>query len=562
MSRMIRTKIVSGLEKVFADGKFDELAPLTRLSLLRGERVHFQVVCELITNEAGNNFSQLFLPTVEGPLAKYANIRRVCHVPALVNGRATPDSDYIRLTPGLVPDVLAPLDYRGCIVLPPYNLVSLYVELDVPADATEIGESDLVLTLTRRFMDPDRRDPEPITFRESLTLELIDAVLPTSRLLFSQWFHSDCLAEYYDVEKWSDAHFNIIRRFAATAKRNGFRMLFTPLVTPPLDNTYDTRDLGLADITVQDGEYTFGWEKLDRFIDIVNEVGIEFFEVGHLFTQGGAACATKVMGLLNGEYVRLFPKDTPCDDPEYTRFLRAMLTSFLAHMRARGDDRRCYFHISDEPTEASLETYLRAKATVADLLDGYPLMDALSHYEFYESGAVAKPIVLLDHLQEFIDHDAKGIWTYNCLVPDHGYSNRFLAMTLPRNRSIFLLLYKFNIEGFLHWGYNFYNNAGSADQINPFLDTASGDMFPSGDAFSVYPGAKGMPLESLRLSTFHEALEDLAALELCESLTSRDAVLAMLTEEVGEIRTNTYLNGVAEMHRLRERINRMIKENV
>ena len=560
---MIRTKLVSGLEKVFADGRIEDYAPLKTLSLLRGERVAFQVILEMQCREEGNNFPVLLEPTLSGALAGYATLRTVGQVPALVNGRATPDADYITRGPCLMPDILLPLSYRGCIVAPPYNLVSLYVELDVPADAAEIGESELTVTLTRRYMDPDRTDPEPIRFSETLTVSLIDAVLPERRLLFAQWFHSDCLAEYYGVEKWSDAHFDIIRRFAATAKRNGFSMIFTPLVTPPLDNVYDTRDLQLADVTVTEDGYAFGWDKLTRFLSVVDEVGIPDLEIGHLFTQGGAAAATKVMGMKNGEYVRLFPKGTPCDDPEYTRFLRAMLSSFLSYMRARGDDSRCYFHISDEPTAASLDTYMRAKASVADLLSGYPIMDALSHYEFYECGAVEKPIVLLDHLQEFIDHNVEGLWTYNCLVPDHGYSNRFLSLTLPRNRSISLLLYKFRIEGFLHWGYNFYNNAGSADGINPFLDTASGGMFPSGDAFSVYPGAGGRPFESLRLVTFHEALEDLAAYELCESLYSRAEVIAALEEELGdEIRTNTYLNTVADMHRVRERINRMIAKRV
>jgi hypothetical protein len=189
---------------------------------------------------------------------------------------------------------------------------------------------------------------------------------------------------------------------------------------------------------------------------------------------------------------------------------------------------------------------MRAKATVADLLEGYPLMDALSHYEYYETGAVVKPIVLLDHLHEFIEHGVKGLWTYNCCAPDHGYSNRFLAMTLSRNRSIALLLYRFNIEGFLHWGYNFYYNSGSADCVNPFLDTSSGNMFPSGDPFSVYPGEGGEPLESMRLLTFHEALQDVAALKLCEALYSRDEVIAALEEMLGdEIKTTTYVNDAA-----------------
>ena len=557
---MIRTKIISNLEKVLADGSFEDYPRIERLSALRGERLSFQIVCELKLSESGTNFSQLFTPNIEGTLAKYATIRQVRHVPATLNGRATPDDDYITKSPRLLPDVLMPLPYRGTVVVAPYQLVSLWIDLEIPGDAAEIGESTITVTLKNRPRDPAAIDPNAPSFSETVTVEVIDAALPEQKLLFAQWFHSDCLASYYRVEKWSDEHFDIIRRFAATARKNGVTMLFTPLISPPLDNSYDTRDLQLAEVTVEGGEYRFSWEKLDRFVDIAKEVGFELLEIGHLFTQGGAAYATKVMGTEDGVYHRLFAKDTPCDDPAYVKFLRTMLASFLAHMKERGDDRRCYFHISDEPNSTHLATYMRAKAAVADLLEGYPIMDALSHYEFYESGAVAKPVVLLDHLKEFIDHGVEGLWTYNCLAPDHGYSNRFLAMTLARNRSISLLLYKFRIEGFLHWGYNFYNNSGSADCINPFLDTSSGDIFPSGDAFSVYPGDGGEPLESMRLLTFHEALQDLSAFRLCEELYSREEVIAALEDELGgEIKPTTYLNTSDRMHSLRERINRMIK---
>ena len=147
---MINAKIISGLDKALIGGRFEDYAQIDRLSVLRGERVSFQVLCELVVHEWGNNFSKLFVPTLTGALARYATVRQVRHVPATNNGRATPDADYITRGPCLMPDILLPLSYRGCIVAPPYNLVSLYVELDVPADAAEIGESELTVTLTRR----------------------------------------------------------------------------------------------------------------------------------------------------------------------------------------------------------------------------------------------------------------------------------------------------------------------------------------------------------------------------------------------------------------------------
>ncbi len=556
---MLTAKIVSGLEKVFPDSKLEDYQALERISLLKGERISIQTICSRpLIDEIFRPI--LFSLSLDGELAKFARVRRVQSVPVMKPVHFGFDEDYLRITPGLFPDVIAPLEYDGGLEVTPGTLYSLFIDIEIPKDSEISGSSILKVSLdTRNVSD---REPK-MSAAASVEIEIIDAILPEQELLFTQWFHSDCLANYYGVEKWSDEHFRIIENFAKTAKENGINMILTPLITPPLDNFYDTRDIQLADITVTDNGYEFSWDKLGRWIDICNRVGIKYFEIGHLFTQAGAVHATKVSGLVKGEYKRLFPKDTPSDAPEYTEFLRAMLTSFLNFMKARGDDKRCYFHISDEPSDKHIETYTRAKESIADLLVGYPIMDALSHYEFYEKGIVKKPVVMLSRLDDFTEKGASDIWAYTSGSPGKDHSNRLLAMSLPRNRSICLLLYKYGIEGFLHWGYNFYNNSGSCDMINPYLDTSSGDCFPSGDAFSVYPGMGGVALESLRLVSFFEGIEDISAFRLCERLYSRAEVIEALEKAIGkEIKPTTYLNEAKDMHRIREMINSMIKEKL
>lgn len=556
---MFKYKFTYGLEKPFADTSVEDYPTLERISALRGERVSVQLLL-MLEYTPDSMWSRTFDIALSGEAAKYATVRRVRSVPATNVKRGNTDPDLLFAYPRLVPDVIMPLEYGGKVVLAPNALASLWIDFDIPADA-KAGDAALTVTLHSE----NARDPSAPNWdgEAKITLDVIGATLPEQELLFTQWFHSDCLANYYRCEKWSDEHFRIIENFAKCAKKNGINMLFTPLISPPLDNSYDTRDLQLAIVTKTESGYEFDWKYLERWIEVLSKVGIDRFEVGHLFTQGGAEFATKVMGTVNGEYVRLFAKDTPCDDPEYTKFLRALLTSFIAFMKERGLDTRCNFHISDEPPLKHLETYGRAKASVADILEGYTVMDALSHYDFYETGIVKKPVVLLDHLEEFTCHDIEGLWTYNCCAPALGYSNRFLAMSLPRNRSISFLLYKYNIEGFLHWGYNFYNNSGSSDFINPFVDTSSGDIFPSGDPFSVYPADNGDALESMRLVTFNEAIQDLRAMKLCESLYSKDEVITALEEKLGaEIRANTYINTSAPLVEIREMINSMIKAKV
>ena len=60
--------------------------------------------------------------------------------------------------------------------------------------------------------------------------------------------------------------------------------------------------------------------------------------------------------------------------------------------------------------------------------------------------------------------------------------------------------------------------------IRDSLTTDAQGAFPGGDSFSVYPGADGTPLESIRLKVFHHALQDHRALNLLEELGGRELV--------------------------------------
>ena len=147
------------------------------------------------------------------------------------------------------------------------------------------------------------------------------------------------------------------------------------------------------------------------------------------------------------------------------------------------------FHISDEPREKDLETYRAAKESLGDMLKGFHTFDALSSYEFYRHGLVDKPVPGNNEIEEFLEHGLTEMWTYYCTGQFYEVSNRFMSMPSARNRIYGVQLYKYDIIGILHWGYNFYNTQFSIERINPYEVTDSGNAFPSGDPFLVYPGA-------------------------------------------------------------------------
>jgi len=171
---------------------------------------------------------------------------------------------------------------------------------------------------------------------------------------------------------------------------------------------------------------------------------------------------------------------------------------------------------------------------------------------------VQTPIPATNHIDAFIEHEVPNLWCYYCKGQWDKVSNRFLTMPGYRTRIAGTQFYKYHIAGFLHWGYNFYYNQGSYGSINPYVCTDGERFGPAGDAFSVYPGAGGEALPSLRLKLFHDALQDLSALRLCETLYNREFVLNLMEQGHFPITFSEYPRNIRYLPELRERINAAI----
>lgn len=557
---MLKTKIISSLSRVFIDSSIDDFAALEKISALKGEKISFQLVHSRVMEEGESIYAyrEMFTPKFSGNLAKYATVREVKNVGVelpIIVGKS--DENYERTTPGLYPDVLSNLHYGGKTMAKTAFPTSLWIDIDIPADSAEIGESEFKIEMVD--------DNGAVKTTDILTVDVINATLPEQELILTQWFHCDSLANYYDVEVWSEKHWEIVENFARAAYRNGINLLLTPTFTPPLDTQVGGERLTtqLVGVTVENGKYSFNFDLLDRWVDMCDRIGIKYLEIAHLFTQWGAKHAPKIMATVDGEYKKIFGWETDAISEEYVGFLRQFLTEFLTHMKKNGNDKRCFFHISDEPQLEHLEFYRAAKDSISDLLEGYVIMDALSDYDFWKMGIVDLPIPCNDHIEPFIENNVPNLWTYYCCGQCIGVSNRLIAMPSWRNRSIGMQMYKYKIIGFLQWGFNFYNNQFSVDDIEPYTDLSGEHWVPAGDPFSVYPGPRGKALDSIRIVVFSHALQDMRAMNLCESLYSKEEVVAEIEKIMGEeLRFDVCAKSEATMLAVRERINEMIKAKV
>ncbi len=546
----ITLKKLSSLEKVFLN---QEPLPKSTLvgSILKNERFSFQIAYYI---EEHDIFKYPYIKVLaENDFGGCVRIRAVGNVPSEFPAYSgSENDDYITTKPGLFPDPLFALtDHQIKSVTGQWR--SLWVDF-TPDENIATG----IYYITVKFMIGDGKE----IGRAEHCLEVLDALLPKQELIHTEWFHYDCLGTHYGVEMLGEQHWVLIERYLKTAVEHGINMILTPLFTPPLDTQVggERPTVQLVGVTVENGQYSFNFTKLKRFMDLCLRTGVQYFEMSHLFTQWGAVAAPKIMADLDGTEKRIFGWETDAAGPEYKHFLDCFLKELVASLKNWGLSEKCWFHVSDEPSIAHLESYRTAKQTMEKHLKDFNMMDALSDFDFYEKGLVKTPIPANDHIEPFIGAGIKGLWTYYCCGQNKKVSNRFFSMPSRRNRIIAPQLYKYDIGGFLQWGYNFWYTQYSIKSINPYYVTDAGCAFPSGDAFMVYPGEDGYPVESIRLKVFSEALYDLRAMKLLESLTSKEFVMRIIEEGGGKGMTfSEYPRNEQYIINMRNRINEEIK---
>jgi len=537
------TILLSSLHKVYP---LDcPATPLTVLSGLQNEPLSFQLAYRLAPCE---KHSIPVFPRVESDLD--LNLYSVGYVPVLHTNMGATGMP----APGLIGDMLLPKKINPDIQLKRAGCSDEHYAEE--GEAITLHAADDAWQALWFTINEDGKTIAPgkysirIAFHENhsgakvsedtMEIHIIAAPLPKQKLKYTNWFHCDCLADFYNVDMFSDRFFEIMRAQVACAVKNGMNMMLTPFFTPPLDTPVGDERMTaqLVKVNVINGEYSFDFSLLKKFLDICRGEGMEYFEHSHLFTQWGAEAAPKVIATVDGVEKRILGWDTPADGEAYVGFLNAYLPAVKKFLAGENLLDKTLFHVSDEPTEQNAGNYRRAKAVVAKHLEGCLCGDALSHYLFYEQGLVQTPIVFTGHIHEFLgrcDH----MWAY--YTGGHftdGLSNRTLVTPSELNRVMGLEMYTHRIEGFLHWAYNNYYDVLSQGLFDPAFQPG-GYKQMSGVGYVVYPGRDGKPLQSIRQKVFAEGLLDMRALELLESLSGREVCDDLLEKHFGKVDFHT-----------------------
>ncbi len=406
------------------------------------------------------------------------------------------------------PHVIRPAPFRIFEVLEPF---------DGAVRANEAGV--LALRVEVPIAPDDKVQPRTYTvsleadaWRASLGWELnVHAVtVPPVGLQspgYTNWFSPDIVAQRHDLEPWSEPFWEMLGRYAdlmARGRQNTFWIRWRDFVSGR-----------------EKEKLTLDRPRFKRYVRLFLDRGFTVVEGGHL--------AYRHKGDWNSPRLDLGLTGADVNSDEGRAELATLLSDVRAALAEVGLPEGAQYlqHLSDEPTNTNAESYQALAEQVRRHMPGVKIFEATMSLELVDA---------VDHwcpqVQEYQRHrdffEARKnagdkVWVYTCLAPGGPWLNRLLDQERLRQVYLGWALVKYDLAGFLHWGFNHYRPG-----VDPFTQSVvphgqgPPNYLPAGDSHVVYPGKDG-PLSGQRFEAQRIGLEDA---ELLRLLAARDPARA------------------------------------
>ena len=208
----IHLVLLSSLEKIMRNEPITK-SNFTGFSMLNNERKSFQLHissdCDKVSLEIQSDLSCITPYTVEYLPSEYA-----------INEK-TADDYVIRSKDGYYPDLLLPASET---IKLENGSKTLWFEIN-PTQKLEAGIHKIEIIISSDNMKSSA----------SFEVEVINCPLEKQSLIFTNWFHSDCLMQEYGFEAFSDEYWRVVKNYMSVAREHGMNCILTPLFTPSLD---------------------------------------------------------------------------------------------------------------------------------------------------------------------------------------------------------------------------------------------------------------------------------------------------------------------------------------
>ena len=211
LNNSVKLHVLSSLEKLYHNERIPN-SNFSSFSMLRNEKKSFQIVVE-----SDNTF--------DGELTIESSLEYSIYSVEYIKSdfpMAENSDDYFRFSDdGYYPDLLVPINDKIT-----FQKGNNAFWIEIFSSKKHVGNNDIKILLTNE---------SDCTVFKHVSVEVIDCDLDFKDFIYTNWFHSDCLSSYYNVDVFSDEYWRITKNFLQTAADYGMNCVLTPLFTPPLD---------------------------------------------------------------------------------------------------------------------------------------------------------------------------------------------------------------------------------------------------------------------------------------------------------------------------------------
>jgi hypothetical protein len=493
---------VDALQKVFPESNY--FAPFdAHADVARGEHASFQFVVR------ANSDIQNLRVNVSAPENAGSELSEIKSgfVGFVKVGRANPEpsTDAYQPMSGFFPD---PIIYEDSRDVPFGTSQPIWVSVKIPVDCqTGLYKGSVEISC--------EMGGEAISKTKSFEIEVFEPVIENTSLWVSNWFFLDRLSYLNNmeaVEKHSDLYWELSRVMARTLAeyRQNVAMI------SPFDHT---------SFSYLNDTWLFDFSNFNKMVALFVEEGvIGRLEGGHLGSRIDGGWFSPF-----GLFVPVLEKDSidkellPLDNPRTIEFYQAFLPAFVNNIKDQGWEEQYIQHIADEPIDENVESYIEISKFLKTLVPELKVIEACHTHQLENMVDIWVPQMnfLESGMNFYTERQVKGdeAWYYTCLAPKGEWANRFVELPLIKTRLLHWVNSKYNIPGYLHWGFNFWGSAsGIVTAEDPYEDVSgiivsSGNILPGGDCWIAYPGYRCI-YPSIRLEAMRDGIVDYELLKM------------------------------------------------
>lgn len=332
-----------------------------------------------------------------------------------------------------------------------------------------------------------------------ISLTVINKTQPPARdwkYQLDLWQHPAAIARVHQVKLWSNAHFNLMRKYYTMLAEAGQKNITASIVNEPWGHqTYDDYPSLIKWTKKKNGTWAYDYSLFDKYVSFVMSCGI----------KGRINCYSMIPWKIAFTYYdEALQKEAVFAEavgtPAYDQFWSIMLTDFTRHLKQKK-----WFDIT---TIAMDERPMEAMQSVIALLKkidpAWKITLAGNYHPEIENDiydyCIASRWLFPEHILAKRKREGKISTWYTCCTEP--YPNGFSFS--PPDEHVWMGWYTAatEMDGYLRWAFN----SWTKDPLRDSRFTA----WPAGDTYQVYPG----PLSSIRFEKMIEGIQDYEKIQL------------------------------------------------